>query len=63
MLSLSVMQAAVSSVNFGSFTAPSASRKRRDLARSVNGQVHEDHPRHQFSLLRLDSLAFCPQES
>src|SRR3954447_24425886 len=38
MLSVRVMHAAVSSVNFGSFTAPSASRKARDLARSVTGR-------------------------
>ena len=38
MLSLNVMQAAVSSVNFGSLTAPSASRKPRDLPRSATGR-------------------------
>ena len=38
MLSENVMQAAVSSVNFGSFTAPSASRKARDFPRSATGR-------------------------
>jgi hypothetical protein len=38
MLSENFMQAAVSSVNFGSLVAPSASRKRREAARSLTGR-------------------------
>jgi hypothetical protein len=60
MLSLKVMHAAVSSVNRGSFTAPSASRKPRARARSVTGRLTKIiRDMVVFSCWRLDSLAFC----
>jgi hypothetical protein len=48
-------------VNLGSLTAPSASRNARDRARSATGRFTKIM-RDIFSLLRVDSLAFCQSE-
>ena len=63
MLSVSVMQAAVSSVNLGSLHRAERLEEGPRALEIGDRQVHENHPGHGvFPPLQLDSLAFCRTE-